>query len=186
LKVDHVTHPAPAQCGTEYYTFFAFMDHVDHGGGPLPGPDKMISSHTIGYNQWSPVQGAAARLVLGAQWWWRGVAHILEIVPAMMNWTGGDPNNGWILVNKNWDGNNTVQYVVLYGPCWGLSVTPGGAAEALSIDWKNILQIVIQKGWFDPFDPTTDPSATQAVYVGVETHEQAVADLWQTDFRIAE
>ena len=179
MKVDHVTHSHP--CGQGYFTFFGFMNHVDLHGGPLPAPLQLSASHTVFYDHYVPNGDNAARLIVGAQGWWGGKAHVIEVNLASANW--GDAHRGpiAILVAPNWTPD--MEFVVLDGSALGLSVSTGTAAW-VSIDWAELFSLAIQNGWFAPLN--SQPSVTQAVYIGVEVKNTAIGNLWQTDFRISQ
>jgi len=177
MKVDHVTNPHP--CGAGYFTFFGFMDHVNHHGGPLPNPFQLSASHAIYYDHYVPAGDKAARMIVGAQGWWGGKAHVLEVNLASSNWGDAHGDPVAILVVPNWTPD--MEFVLLDGPALGLSITPGVNA-AVSIDWTALFNLAIANGWFTPLNG--NPSVTQAVYIGVETKGASIADLWQTDFRV--
>lgn len=183
MKVDHYNHPHP--CGSGFFTFFGFMDQADLGGGPLPIPSELISSHLLAYNQWAPSSSDEVRLILGAQSFWNGKAHILEINAAQVNWGDAHPHPGVLSVSHNW-GPNGDEFVTLYGPYWGISVPPGGGAVTRFVDWKGLIRLAADNGWFTPpASWTATHTATTAVYVGVEVKNRGVGELWHTNFRIA-
>ena len=74
------------------------------------------------------------------------------------------------------------EYVILDGS-WGVSVTPNGSSQFVYIDWASIFQAAIDMGLFTP--TYGQPTATQGVYVAVETYKNAVADLYHTNFRVS-
>lgn len=181
LKVDHATYPHPS--GEGYFTWLAMMDHVGYGGGPLPGPAQLRTSHMVSYAQWDPTQEDASRLVFGAQAHWNGMAHLIEVNVRSGNWGDAHPHPGVILASSDWFGDGSMEYVALDGAYWGLTVTPGAGAQPLVFDWSSLFAEAIAQGWLLPM---TEPSATTAVYVSVEVKNRAVADLWHTDFRVSE
>jgi hypothetical protein len=173
-KLDLVTYPNP--CGSNYFTFFGLEDIADGRGGPLPDPTALSSSHVIAYAQWAP--NGMARLLAGAQFWWAGRSHILEINLASSNWASapGSPT-GTVLISQDWNG---AQYVILAGSVWGLSVPADSGSHLVSIPWANLLAQVIQRGWFSPL---ASDRTTQAVYLANEVRGNAVADLYHTNWR---
>jgi hypothetical protein len=179
LKVDQHTYPHPN--GSGYFTYMGMQDHVDLNGGPLPDPAHLQSDHVISYDQWTPGSDDAARMLVGAQFYWGGKSHILEIILASSQWGDGHPDPEAIFVKSDWYGDGSAEYVVLNGAAFGLVATPG-QASAVSIPWATLLARVIAKGWFTPIG--TLPSVTQAVYIGIEAKNQSVADVWNTNFRI--
>lgn len=180
MKVDQVTSPSP--CGPGLFTYFGMLDHIDLGGGPLPGPTSLIASHVVVYDDWAPTEDTAARLVVGATFYWGGKAHWLEISPTRTpTWGDGDPHPGIVIASKAW-GTPDVEFVLLDGPFWGIDVTRG-ASSFLFIDWAGYIDEMIRLGYFDPIGDL--PSVTQSVYIGVEVKGPAVANLYQTNFRTA-
>lgn len=177
LKVDHSSYPHPS--GSGYFTFFGFMDHADLGGGPLPVPNQLISSHVVYYTQWAPSASDGSRLIFGAQFWWNGKAHILEINGASANWGDSHPDPAALLVRKDWTPD--MEFVLLNGPSWGITV-PTGTNHTQFVNWKGILAQGISRGWFSPISGGT---MTQSVYTGIEVKNRGVNDLYQTNFRIA-
>lgn len=180
LKVDHRTTPHPN--GKGYFTYFGMMDHVDEKGGPLPAPKDLKVTHTISYSDWTPAADDASRMLVGAQFYYKGKAHMLEINLASSQWGDADPDPEAILVNHDFMGNGSSEFVVLDGSKFNLDIKKG-VGTSVTIPWGTILQHVIQKGWFEQIG--TAPNVTQAVYIGTEVKNQGVGNLWQTDFRVS-
>jgi hypothetical protein len=121
-------------------------------------------------------------MMLGVMAWWGGKAHILEVNLSAPGWPDGYPHSGVVLVDHDWWGDGTAEYVVFDGPWWGLSVPADGASHEVVIPWSFLLRYAAAEGWFSPLE---GPAATQGVYNGVEVMGEAVADLYTTKFRTA-
>jgi hypothetical protein len=172
LKVDTTSKLA---CANQY-TFFGFMDHVDHGGGPLPHVEKLRSSHELSYEQFAKDSGEA-RLTLGAQVFWDGKAHILEVLPATI---GYKPNPGFPAGVIQKISTKKFEYVII-DDSWGARVNPNGTTQQVDVDWSYLFFKMIDLNMFTRPDGET---ATQAVYVAVETHNQAIGNLYQSKFTV--
>ncbi len=174
LKVDT---SAKINCQNQY-TFFGFFDDIEHGGGPLPPLQKLQSSHVIAYSQYG-LSGGEARLTLGAQIFWGGKAHLIEILPARIGYNANPGLPPGVIQSITIDDR---EYIILDNS-WGVSVTPGGASEFVYVNWGGLFQKMIDLGLFT--SPGTGPTATQSVYVAVEAHNRAVVDLYHTNFRVS-
>lgn len=177
MKVDHITYPTAPACTGPVWTWFAFMDHVNHGGGPLPDPRLVSTSHILSYAQWAASASDGSRLIAGAQFWWGGKSHLIEIHLAQLNWGKDHAHPGVIQSKILPDGT---EYVALLGSYWGLSVTPG-TEKAISIPWNSLIAQVVSNGWFSPISGS---AATSALFVAIEVKDRAIAELWHTNFRV--
>jgi hypothetical protein len=74
------------------------------------------------------------------------------------------------------------QYVVLTGSQFGLDV-PKGKVVDRTINWEALRKWAVQRGFLWAQSHVT---ATQSVYVGVETIDNGHADLYTADFRISD
>jgi len=163
---------------SDQFTFFGFFDHVEHGGGPLPGLRNLQSSHEVSYRSHTE-QGGETRLIIGAQVFWHGKAHILEITPA---------REGYHPITKLPNGiiqrvvTDKMEYVQIDNT-WGHSLVADGTVHKLTIDWSKIYSTIIDLGLFT--SPGNNDTATQAIYVAVETHNKAVTDMWQSHFKVS-
>lgn len=175
MKVDHIS--SPPTCAGPIWTWFAFMDHVNHGGGPLPAPHQVTSSHMINYSHWAPSSSGGARLIAGAQFWWGGNSHLVEIHLAQLNWGKAHPHPGVIQRMLLPDGT---EYIALYGDYWGVSVTPG-IEKSINIPWNTLINQIISNGWFSSISGS---AATSAIFLAIEVKDHAIAELWHTNFRI--
>jgi uncharacterized protein affecting Mg2+/Co2+ transport len=178
IKVNHDAYPS--SCAGSNFTWFAFMDHEAHGGGPFPPIANLKSSHRLNYNHWvAPGLVGGARLILGAQFTWAGKSHLIEIMPSTLNWGDSNTHPGVLLAMTLADGT---EYVQLDGPYWNLSISPT-QEKVLVVPWKDLVVSMISNGWFSPI-PAGQVSSVNAVFVAVEAQGRGIADLRQTDFRI--
>jgi hypothetical protein len=158
------------------YTFFSFMDHVEHGGGHLPALGDLHTSHALSYTQTAQARGEA-RLTFGAQAFWDGRAHILEVLPAKIGYRanpGFPPGVIQKIVTPKFE------YVIL-DDSWGLRVKPDGLIHNVDADWAALFSKAID---LNLFARPTGETAVQAVYVAVETHNRAMASLHQEEFDV--
>lgn len=178
LKVDQNTTPNP--CGDDYFTYFGMMDHHDLNGGPLPDMTHLSSSHAVAYGEYTPRTTDSARLLVGAQVFWDGKAHILEVDLARSQWENPAAHPaGTIYVNKDFGGS---EYVVLDAAYWNIAVADDSQAHTVTVPWNTLFAKAIASGWFTA---PTGPNATQAVYIGTEVKGRAVGNLYQTNFRVS-
>ncbi len=180
MKTDFMTQPHPA--GDGHFTWFAMIDHGNQGGGPFPVPINLVSEHRIGYNSYVPFSDGASRLIAGAQFYYGGKSHLIEINLNSVQWGDSHPDPEAVHVSADWLGDGTLEYVTLDGAALGLTSTPEVEAT-IRIPWGDILARVIEKGWLTPIG--TNESATQAVFIATETKNKVVTDLWHTNFRIS-
>jgi|GEM_PF-5621289 len=178
MKVDHASAPHP--CGPGYFTFFAFMDHVGYGGGPFPLPRETRSHHTLSYSYFAPSPGDAARTIVAGQFWWDGKARLVEIHVGSVNWGDAVPADPCTVLAAEWTPELT--FVSLEGSCFGLALPPG-TDTSIDVTWKEPIDYCVAKSYF-PAPASWSQTAVQALYVAVEAKNGAVADLWQTDFRV--
>lgn len=179
MKTDFVTHPHPD--GDGYFTWVSMMDHVGEGGGPLPDPADLITEHRIAYNNYVPTGDNATRLIVGAQFFYGGKAHLIEINLSSTNWGDAHSDPEAVIVRGDWYGDGSLEYVTLDGAAFDLTVTPGDE-KTVEIEWSDILEHVIDKGWLSPIG--NQDSVTQGVFIATEVKNGAIADLWHTNFRV--
>lgn len=160
------------------YTFFGFFDHSGYGGGPLPSLTNLQSSHEIAYQQFALPSGET-RLTIGAQVFWGGKAHLLEILPAKI---GYNTNPGFPAGVIQKTVTDLFEYVIL-DDSWGVKVVPDGSTQFVYVNWASIYARLIELGMFT--SPGSEPTETQAVYLAVETHNKGIANLYQTNFRVS-
>lgn len=159
------------------YTFFGFMNHIEHGGGPLPDVARLRSSHQLSYEQFAKEDGEA-RLTLGAQIFWDGKAHILEILPARIGYRANPGLPDGVIQKISTD---KFEYVII-DETWGPNVKPNGSTQNLDVNWNSIFSKLIDLGLFTKPNGET---ATQAIYVAVETHNHAIGNLYQSKFTVS-
>lgn len=182
LTTDFMTQAHP--CGAGYFTFNAFMDHANHGGGPLPRPDRVRLSSELHYTEYLPA--AASRITFGFQGWWNGGAHVIEVdAHTTSNWGDGSADEAIVNAAQYPD----FQFIHVAGRAVGVSVTPG-RTDTVTIDWLEILRLLQSKGLLElPAD--WSQSATQAVYIATEMRNDkpqnaGITNLWFTDFTVTE
>ncbi|WP_160289760.1 hypothetical protein [Novosphingobium pentaromativorans] len=173
LKVNTASKLA---CSNQY-TFFGFMNDIEHGGGPLPNLTRLRSSHELSYEQFAE-NGGEARLTLGAQIFWNGKAHILEVLPARIGYKTNPGFPPGVIQKIN---TNKFEYVII-DDSWSTHVYPNGRTQNINLNWTTLFSKAIQLGLFTKPNGET---ATQAVYVAVETHNQAIGNLYQSKFTVS-
>jgi len=174
LKVNTISKLA---CSNQY-TFFGFMNHVEHGGGPLPNLTRLRSSHELSYEQFAK-DGGEVRLTLGAQVFWGGKAHILEVLPARIGYKANPGFPPGVIQKITTD---KFEYIII-DETWGARVHPNGSTQKLNVNWFTLFSKMIALGLFTKPDGET---ATQAVYVAVETHNHAIGNLYQSKFIVSQ
>lgn len=160
------------------YTFFGFYDDIAHGGGPLPNLMNLRSYHSLAYKHFARGDGEA-RLTIGAQVFWGGKAHILEIFPSRIGYKANPGFPSGVLQSIH---TASVEYVII-DDSWGIKMSPNGATTSVHVDWTDLYYKMIRLKMFSP--PGQAETATQSVYVAVETRNKAIASMWQTDFRVS-
>jgi hypothetical protein len=177
LKVDNVYTSMPCM-GTESLTRVGIADATATGGGPLPNPRSLISSHRMSYAEWRPY-GGATRLLAGAVFAWGGKLHHIKVSFNSAGFTDTHPHPDALLVDYP---SSTIERIIIDGPAIGRSVPATDTPTFHWIDWKSLVNQAIGEGWFSPM---TTNAETQNVYMAVEAKGDALANLWTTDFRIA-
>lgn len=160
------------------YTFFGFMNHIEHGGGPLPNLTRLQSSHELSYEQFAK-DGGEARLTLGAQIFWDGKAHILEVIPAGIGYKANPGFPPGVIQKIN---TNKFEYVII-DDTWGARVRPDSTTQTVNVNWSSLFKSMIKLGLFSK---PNGENATQAVYIAVETHNQAIGNLYQSKFTVSQ
>lgn len=180
LKTDFngTTHPG----GPGYFTWFVLMDHVGHGGGPLPRPDQLTFSATASYNDFVP--NGSTRALAGWQGWWDGKAHSIEINFVSQGWGDAHPDPDIVNVINT----SAVQFVDMDGAAMGITI-PRSQDTILKIDWSKIIKNLVSRGFFDAPSGGWANTATQAVFIGTEVKNDTasnsvISDLWFTNFRV--
>lgn len=175
-------HDFAHPCGANHFTWSMFMDHVSHGGGPLPPPDRVRFSATVNYNDFAP--NGATRGIALYQGYWAGKARLIEITFQGVNWGDNYPDDPMVFDYR--DGPNFT-FVGVHGSYFGITVTRL-QDTVLAVDWTQVVAALIAKG----FLPALDSGAqTHAIGLGHEVHNwqadlAAIADVWFTNFRVSE
>jgi hypothetical protein len=165
LETDFYNYAQPAGAG--FFTWYAFGENVDLGGGPLPPPDLATCSVNLLYNAWLPDAGARASVTY--QGWWNNQSFEIEMDLNRQtdNWGA---NSGALVQNLHVLPG--VTDVELNGAALGLFLIPGVATN-VTIDWGNILQTLINDGVIAAPVGGWSNSASQAFYVTTEFYNQA-------------
>jgi hypothetical protein len=176
LKSDFAAHPHP--CGAGNFTWFSFMDHVDHNGGPLPGPGEFVSSATLWYDDWTPNGGSRAIIAWNGSWDRRVV--IVEINVAERSWGDSMPGTPDIVHAVQ---NPTLQWVIIDGPAIGITL-PRRRETTIEIDWKPILQNLIARGLLVAPQEGFGAIKSAAVNYSTEVHNLGVSNAAVAELRI--
>ena len=178
MKTDfhNFAHP----CGAQYFTWYMFMDHLAHGGGPLPNPDALRFSATVNYNDFCPAGGSRALAMFHG--YWNGKQRMVEVQFQDTNWGDSQPGNPVIAMS---DEDPTFQYLAIHGQYFGLRV-PKAQDVVLTVPWHAVINTLISQGYL----PAPEGEwATMAIGIGHETFNgtpsmAVVTNLWFTNFRI--
>lgn len=182
LKTDLYDNPHPAGAG--YFTWYAFGENVDLGGGPLPEPDTAAFDVDLLYKAWLPDAGARVSVVW--QGYWNGESHQIEIDLSRQSGAWG-ANTGDLVQNVRITPGLT--FLQLNGAALGLDLIPDVNTH-VHVEWHSIVQTLIDRGLIDAPAGGWSNSVSQAFYVSTELANQSathagIADLWLDDFRIS-
>jgi hypothetical protein len=183
LAVDNI-YTSESCVGPNTLTHLGIGRNIDFGGGPLPHPTTLTSSHQMAYGEWRP-NGGSTRLAAAAVFRWGGKNHRIEV---NLNTGAGTDNHSHpdVLEVTN---NPSLERVVFDGAAIGLGVPSDYTSTTHQIQWNQLIQQAIGQGWLTapPIDLTTRTTTqeTLAVYISVETKGDELANLWTTSFRIA-
>ena len=186
MKVDQNTY-FDQVCGEDYFTWFAFIEHGQVNGGPFPPARSLITHHVINFAQWTPYQTDATRVTLGAEFFWDGITHMVDVFISSSNWGDAVPDDPCVRFAQRW--TDDLEYVSVDGSCFGLtsdsSLRPFTRSQDVVLDahWGALLDYCINNAYL------TAPSnwvqtAVQDVFLAIEVKGHAVAELWHRDFRI--
>ena len=178
LLVDQWTYPPNPGCGSPVWTWFSFQNVPGLTGFPLPSPATLATSHVINYTHWEPTLNDGTRLIAGGQFYWGNKWHFIEVNLHHANY--GYPANHppGLLLSQTLPAGE--EFIILDGPYWGVTVTQG-VDSFVYIPWYHLVNSAIARGWLSPISGS--PS-TGAVHLAVEVKDRAVANLWQTNFRM--
>jgi len=154
-----IAHPG----GAGYFTWFVLMDHLAHGGGPLPRPDQLTSQVQVTYNDSTP--NGATRAFVGITATWDGQTHGAEVCFVLHNWGNNDPAPDVRASIKN----NALEFVTLDGAPLGITVTEG-EPSLVRVNWHRIVKDLAKGGYFSPPEQGWANTQTAAVYVGTEVN----------------
>lgn len=174
-----ITHP----CGANNFTWYMFMDHAAHDGGPLPRPDKTKFSATLNYNDFVP--NGATRGIAMYQGFWNNKSHSIELTFQGANWGDNYPNDPFVFDVKT---SPTSDFIAVDGKAIGIEI-PRLQDTYMSVPWHQIIQTLINAGYLQAPAGGWQNSATSAVGLGHEVHNlsadnAAIIDLWFTNFRV--
>lgn len=172
------SHP----CGAGYFTWYVFMDHIGHNGGPLPNPRTISLAATVNFNDFTPV--GATRAIAGWQGFWNGKARSIEVNMVSTNWGDAHPDPDIVNVIDN----EAFQFVNMDGPAMGLGISKN-VDTPIRIDWYRIIQNLIDRGIFPAPIGGWGQGVSTAVFLGHETNnlataQSAISSMWLTNFRI--
>jgi len=85
LRTNFIDYEHP--CEGENWTWFSILDHIQHGGGPLPAPDAIEVYTRVVYNEvvgnlptrLGNISGIT-RMGVTLQAFWDGMAHLVDVV----------------------------------------------------------------------------------------------------------
>ena len=212
LKTDLYNHAHP--CGSGYFTWTTWHDHIGHGGGyaegdgkdgKLPRPDKLVTSVRAYYQHWLP--DAAARGIIAFQGYWEdaeypnGRSHLIEISTLSDNWGDADPFPSIVeevdrdhLEYVHVDGEQIPPDVVSDMSEYHPHLVVGSEVQ-IQVDWLPLMDHLIGIDRLEnPIPQGGDRWAntvSQSVFIGHELNNfsddaAGVCDLWFRDFRVEE
>ena len=179
MKTDMYNFMHP--CGAGHFTWYAFMDHIGLGGGPLPRPDQLRFGAVVNFNDYLP--NGAARALAEFQGYWGGKVRYVDVSFSRTNWGDNYPGDPMIYEYRD---SPEFTYISVSGEYFGISA-PKAQDTLLQVNWSAILGTLIAAGRLPVYGD--NPSAS-AVGISHETYNgapslSAVSDLWFTNFRIS-
>lgn len=182
LKTDLYDNAQPAGAG--YFTWYAFGENVDQGGGPLPPPAMAEFDVNLLYSSWLPDAGARASVYYQAYWNNQSFEFEIDLDRQGDDW--GAPTGALVQNVRQTPG---VTYIQMNGAALGLSLVPG-VETSVHIDWANVLQTLVAQGTIAAPDGGWGNSVSQAFYVTTEMDNQAesqsgITSLWLNSFEIS-
>jgi len=183
LKTDLSTNTHP--CGSGYFTWFVFMNHLGHGGGPLPRPNEVVFSATVNFNDFVP--DGHTRAIAGWEGWWDGKARAVELDFQGTGWGDNYPDDPAVV---NYIDNDRTEFVTVDGSAYGIYIQKFTDTE-IKIEWITILEDLILRGFLKAPSGGWENTSTYNIFLGHETKNNqpdnsVVADLWFTNFRVEE
>jgi len=168
MVMDLVNHPPGYDHG---FTWYGFEDATHAGGTSYPRPDQLITTVNVLWDYYiAPGAVAAVRAFVGIGVRWDGYGALIEIDFNTQNWGDTNPNDPDIQIAAHpsgWD------FIGVTGEGVGI-VAPPRTPTSLSIDWRAILDTLIQREDQAPgrhfLRAPSDwgVAAVDTVYVGME------------------
>ena len=178
LTTDLTTKSHPCNGGN--FTWYTLMDHVGLNGGPFVLPDKISTSVQVGLVQQNN-QNVATRTFVAWQGFWDGRSHAIEInFNLNSNWGDANPDPDIIQIIKN----DTVEYVVMNGKPLNLWLEVG-ETKTLTVKWIDIINSLIQRGYFSSPQNGWQNTATTALFVGSEVNNFTTTNAGKTILSIS-
>ena len=177
MWVDQSSHPVTCPGSSSVWTWFSFQDQTSN----LPKAHALEASNVIYYTHWETTPNDATRLFAGAQLNWGGKDRFVEVNLNHVNY-GYPPAHPYGLLLSYRTG--TSDFIILDGAAFGLHVQEGVQTQ-LYIPWWYLVQVASDNGWFSSPIPPGDVT-TGTVHLGIEVKDRAIANLWHSNFRIAD
>lgn len=168
LKSDFasVAHPCDRNEWVGHWTWSVVMSHVNHGGTQMPRPRDFVLAFRGWYKDWLPK--ASARAIIGAQFFWNGKAHMVEVC-TLSNW--GDAFLDNPLVVQYWVLDD-LEYVAVDASLYNVGFVRDQECD-IRIEFGGILDDLIAADAMTAPDDW-DQTATMAWFVGIEQHNHCV------------
>ena len=180
MKTDLYTNIHP--CGAGYFTWYAFLDHIGHNGGPLPKPDQLQFSSTVYFNDFLP--NGSARALAEFQGYWGGKSRYVDVAYVLSNWGDNYPGDPMIYEYRD---TSQFTYISVNSSYFGINISKAKEA-VLTVNWASILNTLIASGRLPGYDadPITSALGLSHEIYGPASGPVGVADLWFTNFRISQ
>lgn len=180
MKTDLYNYQHP--CGGNHFNWYAFMDHTDLGGGPLPNPDRLRFSAVVNFNDY--LLNGASRALVEFNGYWAGKPRYVDVAFCRTNWGDNYPDDPMIYELRD---TPQMTYISVRGSYFGIEI-PKGVDSLVSVNWGVVLSALINAGHLVAFDGHPE---THMAGISHETHNwsatgSAVSDMWFTNFRIEE
>jgi len=177
LKTDwqNNTHP----CGGGTYTWYAFMDHRHHGGGPFPSPADAVFHGTVWYDDWATNGGS--RVIAGWSGEWDGKGVLLEIDLQSTNWDDGFPNVPDIIQAID---HANFQWVQMDGKAMGLTV-PRRQETSITIHWHEIIRDLIARKYLKGPSGKLKDGQTSGMSIATEVRNDTATNAASAELRVS-
>lgn len=182
LKTDLYNYTQPGGAG--YFTWYAFGENVDLGGGPLPTANVAEFDANLLYNAWLPNAGARATVMWQAYWNNQSFEIEIDLNRASTDW--GASTGTLVQYTRTSPG---VLYVQLNGAALGLTLLPGVQTH-VHIDWGTIIQSLVAQGVLPAPVGGWSNTVSQAAYVSTELMNQSptgagITDMWINNYAVS-